>query len=497
MKPAILFRVDAGVQMGVGHVMRCMALAQALHEKGGRAIFVSAGLSSGLRQRLEKEKMEVIAIECEPGSSQDAEKTVKLAEDLNVFWIVLDGYHFSDDYEKILKNSQAHLFVLDDDRHAAHKNADAILNPNPYANQDLYKDLPSSKCFLIGNSYSLLRKEFLNWSSWQRDITKIGTKILVTMGGSDPDNMTLLIIQALHSLKLPELQVTIVVGANNPHREELEKVVNQNRVVFQLKIDTEDMPNLMAWADLGISGAGTTTWEIAYMQLPNLGIILSKNQQPVAEYLESSGLGINLEWGNELNINRLGDEINSILHDDSKRRKMSQQGRNYIDGQGAQRVLQKLMDLSVNLRPVASEDCKLLWEWANEKEVRTFSFSSEPILWETHLQWFESKIRDPHCKIYIATDFSGDPLGQVRYDIQDKEAVVSVSVSPNHRGKNLGKQVLSLSSKMIRKKFAINRIHAYIKNQNERSIRVFKQAGYRLVGNCNINGQNAEHWVYE
>ena len=89
----------------------------------------------------------------------------------------------------------------------------------------------------------------------------------------------------------------------------------------------------------------------------------------------------------------------------------------------------------LRIRRATRADCRMYWEWANEEAVRAASFSSEPIPWETHVAWFEKRVEAPDCRLYLACDPAGRPVGQVRYELEGDEAIVSISIPAEHRGK--------------------------------------------------------------
>ncbi|MCA1933573.1 MAG: GNAT family N-acetyltransferase [Calditerrivibrio sp.] len=152
---------------------------------------------------------------------------------------------------------------------------------------------------------------------------------------------------------------------------------------------------------------------------------------------------------------------------------------------------------NLRLKRVCQEDCRLLWEWANAPDVRAVSFSTEPILWEQHLKWFNSKVSDPNCLFYILIDNNEIPSGQVRCDINGKEAVISISIDSKCRGKGYGSEAITLVSNQLFRTSDVELIHAYIKLENTGSIKAFKKAGYKEAGTTIINGHEAYHFVYE
>lgn len=133
----------------------------------------------------------------------------------------------------------------------------------------------------------------------------------------------------------------------------------------------------------------------------------------------------------------------------------------------------------------------MLWEWANDPQVRTASFSMDSIPWERHLEWFRSKMDDPRCIFWIPMIGEGIPVGQVRFDIRDVEAEISVSIDHEFRGRGYGCMVILRSSEELFGMTKVALIHAYVKPGNLLSIRAFKKAGYQYIGLERISGDEA------
>ncbi len=154
----------------------------------------------------------------------------------------------------------------------------------------------------------------------------------------------------------------------------------------------------------------------------------------------------------------------------------------------------KTINPPVTLRTVTAEDCKIIWEWANDPAIRSASFSSEPISWERHSQWFQSKLLDSKCLFFIALDPDGIPIGQIRYELQSTEAVVSVSLAPRQRGKGYGVHIIQSASRQVFERTLVELIHAYIKPDNLPSIRAFTKAGYSDFGPAEVHGNIARDY---
>jgi len=197
MIPApLLIRADAGVAIGTGHVMRCLALAQAWQDLGGRALFAMAESTPGLTARLRSELCEIVSVEVSIGSQEDSERTAALAREHHAGWVVVDGYQFGADYQEALRSTESKVLFMDDYGHSARYSADLVVNPNVCADEAPYRNRESYTQVLLGTRYCMLRREFKAWRQWQRKIPPLAGRVLVTMGGSDPENLTARVLEA-------------------------------------------------------------------------------------------------------------------------------------------------------------------------------------------------------------------------------------------------------------------------------------------------------------
>lgn len=134
---------------------------------------------------------------------------------------------------------------------------------------------------------------------------------------------------------------------------------------------------------------------------------------------------------------------------------------------------------SVRLREVADDDCRLLWEWANEPSVRAVSFQSSAISWEEHAAWFHARRRDPRCVFYILLDEQGQPVGQVRFELDGSHRTfVDISIARSHRGRGYGSAGLRLACTRLVRVIPGVGVRALIKPSNVISLRTFERAGF-------------------
>lgn len=281
MQNTLLIRADASVLMGTGHIMRMIALGQAWLDGGGEAVFLCAEITPALGERLKEEGFMLAKIHATPGSHEDLQATRALiaSYDGDRIPVVLDGYQFDSAFQLGLKNTGCRLLVVDDYGHADFYHADFVLNQNISAREELYRNRSSDTQLLLGTKFALLRKEFLKHQRLEREIPAIAKKVLVTLGGTDPDNITQRVSEALAVF---DLDVRIVAGASSPHIGKLRQMMQIRAAMkarYELVENASNMPELMAWADLAIAAGGSTAWELAYMGIPTLSITLAENQR--------------------------------------------------------------------------------------------------------------------------------------------------------------------------------------------------------------------------
>ena len=490
----LLIRADAHPEIGSGHVTRCLALAQTWEDCGGKASFASVTSYNGFTA--DEGNIDSVILAAEAGSPEDAEHTIRIARDIGAEWVVIDGYQFGADYQHALKHAGLKVLFVDDYGHASRYCADLVLNQNAGASELLYRNREAFTRLLLGPKYILLRRQFRQWRNWNRDIPAIATRILVTTGGSDPLNASRGIIEALQYVCVQNLQATLVAGELNQHRAELEAATRSSSVMICLKHSVTNMAELMSWADVAVSGAGSTCWELAFMGLPNLAFVLSDNQQALAESLASAGASLNLGPFGSIGDREISEALRRLLLNSQLRRKMSESGRLLVDGLGCERVVTAMNPVKLQLRDAEENDADLLWRWVSEPAVRTASFSSDPISWEEHREWFTRKLRDHNCFIFIAMDHQKEPVGQARFDLLNPdEAEIDVSISSANRGAGLGSLMIDIGFEKLMSITSVRTVHAFIKPENTASIMAFARANFEDAGMATVNGYAASHFI--
>ena len=338
----LLLRADAnGGTGGIGHVMRCLGLAQAWQARGGKATFVSNCEGDILPRRVESSGVGFIPL---PRANQDPADLFAVIGSLSGNgrgpgdpWIVLDGYHFGPEYQRAIRQAGYRLLVIDDNAHQPEYHADILLNPCIHAGQLSYRCDPDTM-LLLGTRYLLLRPEFLSWREWHRDIPDGARRVLVTMGGADPNNVTMKVLRALDHVRVPGFQAKVLVGPANRYVDIVRQAAQRSAQDVEVLTPEGDMPGLMAWADVGVSASGITAWETAFMGLPTILITLADNQELIGAELHRQGLAACLGWWEQVDEEMIAGLLVRLLEDPGLRRDMSRQSRVLVDGLGTDRV---------------------------------------------------------------------------------------------------------------------------------------------------------------
>jgi UDP-2,4-diacetamido-2,4,6-trideoxy-beta-L-altropyranose hydrolase len=339
----LLIRADASVTMGTGHVMRCLALAQAWQDVGQQAIFAMADSTPPVRERLRSEGLRVAEVSGEGGSECDLTQTAELARKEHAPVVVVDGYQFSAHYLRSLKDAGLKVALLDDNGRAGRLSVDLVLNQNIHAHEGIYENRETYTKLLLGTKYILLRREFAGWRGYQRQIRPAGCNLLVAMGGSDPDNVTLRVIEAIDHVDIAELNVAVLLGGSNPHKASISERIGKARCEYRVLADATNMPELIAAADLAVSAAGTASWEYCLLGLPAVLVAIAENQIPAATALHNLTAAVLLEGGTRFPTDKMSALIGQLMNSGKERQSLSRNSQAIVDGKGASRVVSALL----------------------------------------------------------------------------------------------------------------------------------------------------------
>ncbi len=498
----VIIRADASLEIGSGHVMRCLTLAEALVKRGFDVSFVCrdliGNLAEDIRQRgfachllfhepcdhVNREDNEAFPLHIKwlgVDWEKDATQTLSVLEKKNDCTNLLIVDHYSLDYrwETFLRPYVEKIMVIDDLADRSH-NCDILLDQNLYENfENRYNDLVPSHCkMLLGPKYALLRPEFGSARERGKQRDNENKRILVFMGGSDPNNVTERILTTINQLSLSCLDIDIVVGSTNPHVDKLNHFC-EGKSRFSLHWQVNNMAELMIEADLAIGAGGTATWERCCLGLPSIGISIASNQEELSVCLAEKGGMLYLGPSETISENILASAIMLLINNNSLSKSMSHTCLNIVDGGGTERVVNLLDEIMIQLRKVTMEDCDVIYQWRNAEVTRRHIFDPQPISLVNHQEWFRESIDNP-ARVLLIGESEGKPIGVLRYDFEDTEALISIYLTPGNHGRGIGAQLIRVGSRWLRSYMPhIRNVRAEIRAENIASQRAFAKAGYK------------------
>ena len=337
----IVIRTDASTDIGTGHVMRCLTLAEELREHGTDVLFICRELPGDLIGLIEAREFRVLRLADSLDASwqQDADRSINAIRTLNeaVSWLIVDHYGLDRRWEERLRPVVRKLMVIDDLADRPH-DCDLLLDQN--LQQDMtrrYRGLVPDRCrTLSGPQHALLRREFEEARKVLRDRNGTVRRILVFFGGSDPTAETLKTLEALRILDRPDIIADVVVGSSNPRKDEVRsRCADMPSVRYHCQVS--DMAGLMAAADLSIGAGGSTHWERCYLGLPSVTIVVADNQRGPTEALAAAGAVKDLGWHEDIDAHVIADTLKTLIGDPAALRTMSERARAVMDGASGER----------------------------------------------------------------------------------------------------------------------------------------------------------------
>jgi UDP-2,4-diacetamido-2,4,6-trideoxy-beta-L-altropyranose hydrolase len=364
MNKNLIIRADASVQIGAGHVMRCLTLADELRGRGAEAVFVCREFDGNLCGYIEEKgyivhRLPVSAVQeqnIESGLKHaawlgtdwqtDARQVEEIIKDFNTptDWLVVDHYALDERWEGYLRPYVKKIMVIDDLADRPH-DCDLLLDQNFYQNlENRYDGLVPFGCKkLLGPKYALLRPEFREARKNLRKRDGHVRRIMIFFGGSDPSNETAKALEAIRMLNRPDIAVDVVVGSANPHKDKINELcAAMSNIAYHCQV--ENMAKLMADADLFIGGGGSTTWERCCLGLPGLIISTAINQNAIAVGCDQAGIGIHINKSKDISPHQIQIEIEKMFFNQTALLNVGKKAANIVDGNGADYVASSLTE---------------------------------------------------------------------------------------------------------------------------------------------------------
>jgi UDP-2,4-diacetamido-2,4,6-trideoxy-beta-L-altropyranose hydrolase len=482
-KRRAIFRTDASVTIGGGHVRRCLVLADALAEDGWAVSFVCSAAARDIVPSLARSGFAVT----EPAVFEKAPARCDL--------LAVDDYRLDAAFERAARRWAARILVIDDLANRPHE-CDVLLDQSPGRERSAYAALVPKDCaLLLGPSYALLDRRFRAARRQRQPIGKVD-RIFVNFGTTDTANATSLVLDAIAAARLGAA-IDIIIGGAAPHLAALRAKVAALPGAT-LHVDADDVAALMRRADLAIGAGGVGALERSALGLPSAIVTVADNQHTNAQALAASGAAV--YWGDV--GTRSADEIAMALKrlaaDQTARAAMGEAAAALVDGLGAARVqmscdapLRAKDGRVVSLRQASLADSAAMFAWQSAPGARRYARNPAAPKPGEHERWLKAKLADPDC-IFNIVLHGDEPVGILRFDRLDARdaSEVSILIAAERQGLGIAGAALALGKRLLPTERIVAAIHA----ENRASIRLFEAAGYRAAGAASGGGGE---WVWE
>ncbi len=509
----VVFRVDASLQMGTGHVMRCLTLAQVLKENGANVEFICRKHEGNLIDKIRSSGFNVHELglfeETEVDTSlahshwlgatqqQDADDCIDIFKAKKVDWLIVDHYALDEQWQERLKPYYEKLMVIDDLADRKHQ-CDILLDQTFGRQQEDYLAFTTKDCeLLLGSQYALLRPEFAKWRpySLERRSKPEFKQLLINMGGVDIDNVTENILDELKMCNLPnDIDITVVMGGSAPHLESVKSKAITLPCKTEVKVDVDNMAEVMANSDIAIGAAGATTWERCCLGLPTIQFVIAKNQLFSAETLAQH------------NIVKLAKEIKEtayLLESSSEWMKsVGSVALEICDGMGSYKVFNKMTDYKIILEEFGevnlcnyinlNENDKIIaLSMRNHPEIKKWMHNQDSISNATHCEFVKSLENKIDRRYYLVKQ-NNIIIGSINFsEINLYNSVeFGIYTNPFLQLKGAGRLLESAASQYAFIELNVKIIKLEVFSDNERAIHFYNKCGFKLIDTKKVNHKN-------
>lgn len=489
MKVAV--RTDASVQMGFGHLRRCISLARALRHAGSEVRFATRALGvegtallkdNGFHDLVTLpaptsgfEPDPAIAHSSWAGVSQkrDIDETITNLGEWAPDWFVVDSYAFDASWHNAVRDAIGCRVAVIDDLADRDLSADLLIDHNLHPDHRLkYAGrLLRPTRVLNGPRYALLAPAFAAASpyAFSPKVRSIG----VFMGGSDAPNFSELAFEAVMAASF-DGDIEVVTTSANPHLERLRARIAEDRNA-SLVCDLPDLSDFFSRHDLQIGAGGGATWERCCMGVPTILLVAAENQTGVVTELASKGV---VESTEKASVEALAQLVRELIADTDRRRELATKAAALVDGYGALRAALAMLASKLTVRPVIKEDARVLFEWRNAVENRQMMSNKEALLWHDHIDWLDRVLRDEQ-RLFFVGEVGSQAVGSIRFDFSDDGAAEpSLHLDPRFHGLGLGPYLLEAGEIAT----GASTFHALVLEHNRPSQLLFERSGYTQTG---------------
>lgn len=483
VEPLAVFRVDASPEIGGGHAVRCLALADALKLAGWRCAF--AGISETVKTvpELLQESYYWWPLNTDTLGEEEPAQLHARARNCNL--LVVDHYRRDSQFETACRGWAHQVLVIDDLADRSH-NADLLHDPLIGRRAADYAHLIPRSCrMLIGPVYTPLRTQFFQVRhkalSCRLEHKKLD-RVMVSLGASDIGNVTAVVLEGLRQVST-ELTIDVVMGSSSPHINAVRRLAETLPHHIRMHVGVTDMAALMSLADVAIGAAGTSSWERCALGLPTLLIITAENQYATADALVTCGAVQNLGKGTTITSDRVAEAVQEFAQSPVRRIEMARKAALVCDGRGAARLAMVVAPAwakdgkPVTLRPTSMDDAAIMLAWQSAPGVRRFSRNPASPTNSEHWDWLAARLETPGCLFSIILH-DQDPAGILRLDAIHNASrptfEISILIAPERQGIGLAHAALILARRLAPEAELV----ADVYKENEASHALFRGAGF-------------------
>ena len=359
----VVFRTDASLQIGTGHIARCLTLADALREQGAKCLFVCRELEGHLIEHIRYRGYETYTLpEVDANSttepdlthasllgvdwSTDAQQTLQIVRDTTIDWLIVDHYALDYRWELKIRPVCNRMMVIDDLADRRH-DCDLLLDQNYGSSAERYAGLIPGKCTqLHGPKFALLKPIYAQRRTERSIHSSKIERVMIYFGGvADPMDLTGMALRAFQVPELKKIELDIVVGSSYAYIAELEAIAaTRGRACIHTQLP--DLSELMFRADLAIGAGGATTWERCCLGLPSIVISIAENQRPACEALAVDDLIQYLGHFSEDILEPIREQVLDLIVRPKRLGELSEKCMKIVDGNGVNLICNKITTIS-------------------------------------------------------------------------------------------------------------------------------------------------------
>jgi UDP-2,4-diacetamido-2,4,6-trideoxy-beta-L-altropyranose hydrolase len=479
------FRVDSSPIIGMGHLMRCLTLANGLKKCGFECSFICRDfVGNGARRFIGDDfPLDLMSIEGLELSEdwlgvpfeKDVKDTINIISKEPVDWLVIDHYEIDERWEKEFRAKFPNIKVMAIDDLVRHHDCDLLLDQTYGRTADEYLPVvPENTQLCLGTEFALLRDDFRRLRGEPSKIENKKRHMLVTLGGGNQGNPLRIIGKALRELSNKhEFTATVITGDVPDLRLNDYKAIGQN---IELISFSNNIAAEMNKADFVIGAGGGTSWERCCLGLPTVVLTIADNQIEIAKILNEKEAGISVATKQD----DIAAAVEKLLTDQALLARMSENAASLCDGAGVSRVINRILLGSLSFREAKADDARFIYEARYAGDASRFYRSKEVPTFDAHVSWL-SKAFENEDIILSCMSLCGVDVAHVRLDKNSPTSgEIGICLAEDWRGRGLGQAILESANQYF-SGLGVFEIHAEVHKDNRASANIFERAGYEYL----------------